>query len=216
MRRPSPTPVNLNLTLGKDAQIPMGPIGQEFASLNRLMMPREGQEPLIRHYLGALSKIRSRFNQMKTQGDAGPASRQFMVQTLEGSGELAEALKLVDEQLLNGLNESARNALRPILVRPLMQAYGVIVKPAEAELNRVWMAQVFEPYQRTLSSKYPFDRNARIEASPGEVAKVFGAEGAVSKFVEQSLGALVLKRGDSKANVMLQPGDVIIIPESMF
>ncbi|MEJ5896775.1 type VI secretion system membrane subunit TssM [Aquabacterium sp. G14] len=194
---PSPTPVNVNLTLGKDAQIPMGPIGQEFASLHRLMMPREGQEPLIRHYLEALSKIRSRFNQMKTQGDAGPASRKFMVETLEGSGELAEALKLVDEQLLNGLSEPARNALRPILVRPLMQAYGVIVKPAEAELNRVWMAQVFEPYQRTLANKYPFDRQARMEASPVEVAKVFGAEGAVSKFVEQSLGALVLKRGDS-------------------
>jgi len=78
-----------------------------------------------------------------------------------------------------------------------MQAYGVIVKPAEAELNRVWMAQVFEPYQRTLANKYPFDRQARMEASPVEVAKVFGAEGAVSKFVEQSLGALVLKRGDS-------------------
>ena len=194
---PSPTPVNLNLTLGKDAQIPMGPIGQEFASLNRLMMSREGQEPLIRHYLSALSKIRSRFNQMKTQGDAGPASRKLMLETLEGSGELAEALKLVDEQLLNGLSESSRNALRPILVRPLMQAYGVIVKPAEAELNRVWMAQVFEPYQRTLANKYPFDRKASMEASPVEVAKVFGAEGAVSKFVEQSLGALVLKRGDS-------------------
>jgi polysaccharide export outer membrane protein len=26
----------------------------------------------------------------------------------------------------------------------------------------------------------------------------------------------LLKRGDSKANVLLQPGDVIIIPESMF
>jgi type VI secretion system protein ImpL len=120
-----------------------------------------------------------------------------MMQTLEGSGELAEALKLVDEHLLNGLNEASRNALRPILVRPLMQAYAVIVKPAEAELNRVWMAQVFEPYQRTLASKYPFDRQARMEASPVEVAKIFGTEGAVSKFVEQSLGALVLKRGDS-------------------
>ena len=193
----SPTPVNLNISMGQDAQIPMGPIGQEFASLHRLMKPRDGQEPLIRHYLNSLSKIRSRFNQMKTQGDAGPASRQFMAQTLEGTGELAEALKMVDEQLLNGLTESARNALRPILVRPLMQAYAVIVKPAEAELNRVWMAQVFEHYQRTLSAKYPFDRQAKMEASPSEVAKVFGAEGAVSKFVEQSLGALVLKRGDS-------------------
>jgi polysaccharide export outer membrane protein len=26
----------------------------------------------------------------------------------------------------------------------------------------------------------------------------------------------LIKRGDSKANVLLQPGDVIIIPESMF
>ena len=26
----------------------------------------------------------------------------------------------------------------------------------------------------------------------------------------------LLKRGDSKANVLLRPGDVIIIPESMF
>jgi type VI protein secretion system component VasK len=60
---------------------------------------------------------------------------------------------------------------------PLMQAYAVIVKPAEAELNRVWMAQVFEPYQRTLASKYPFDRQARMEASPVEVAKIFGTEG---------------------------------------
>ena len=57
----------------------------------------------------------------------------------------AHTLKLVDEQLLNGLSESARASLRPILVRPLMQAYGVIVKPTEAELNRVWMAQVRRP-----------------------------------------------------------------------
>lgn len=194
---PTPTPVNLTLSMGQDAKIPMGPIGQEFASLHRLMMKRDGQEPLIQHYMASLSKIRTRFNQMKTQSDAGPASRKFMLETLEGGGELAEALKLVDEHLLNGLNESARNALRPILVRPLMQAYAVIVAPTEAELNRVWMAQVFEPYQRALAHKYPFDPRASIEAGPAEMAKVFGSEGAVSKFVEQSLGALVIKRGDS-------------------
>ena len=111
-------------------------------------------------------------------------------------GELAEALKMVDEQMLNGIGDTARATLRPLLVRPLMQAYAVIVKPTEAELNRVWMAQVFEPYQRTLASKYPFDRSSRMEAAPAEIAKVFGAEGVVAKFVEQSLGALVLKRGD--------------------
>jgi len=194
---PAPVSVNVDLgALGKEQAMPMGPIGKEFVAVGRLMMPREGGEPMLKAYLASLSKIRSRFNQMKTQGDPGPASRQLMLQTLEGGGELAEALKMVDEQMLNGIGDTARATLRPLLVRPLIQAYAVIVKPTEAELNRVWMAQVFEPYQRTLASKYPFDRGSRMEAAPAEIAKVFGVEGVVAKFVEQSLGALVLKRGD--------------------
>ncbi len=193
---PSPVTINAEINLDKEKNKPMGPIGKEFEAVGRLMVPREDGAPMIKPYLESLSRIRSRFNQMKTQGDPGPASRQLMLQTLEGGGELGEALKMVDEQMLNGMSDSARATLRPLLVRPLMQAFAVIVKPAEAELNRVWMAQVFEPYQRTLASKYPFDRSSRMEAAPGEIAKVFGAEGVIAKFVEQSLGALVLKRGD--------------------
>lgn len=193
---PSSVPVNVNVTMAT-ADIPLGPIGKEFIGLNRLMMPRDGGATLVRSYLDALSKIRTRFNQMKNQGDPGPASRQLMVQTLEGSSELAEALKLVDEQMLNGMSDSAKATLRPLLVRPLMQAFAVIVRPTESELNRVWMAQVFSPYQQTLSSKYPFDRASKVEASPVEVAKFFGSEGAVAKFVDQSLAALVVRRGDT-------------------
>jgi type VI secretion system protein ImpL len=195
---PAQISINAEIKLDKDGEgeKAMGPIGKAFAAVGRLMTPREGGEPMIKGYLEALSKIRSRFNQMKTQGDPGPASRQLMLQTLEGGGELAEALKMVDEQMLNGIGDSARATLRPLLVRPLMQAYAVIVRPTEAELNRVWMAQVFEPYQRTLASKYPFDRASRLEASPAEIAKVFGTDGVIAKFVEQSLGSLVLKRGD--------------------
>ncbi|RZI80838.1 MAG: type VI secretion system membrane subunit TssM [Rubrivivax sp.] len=193
---PSPVSVNVNVAM-PTADIPLGPVGKEFVGLNRLMMPRDGGATLVRSYLDALSKIRTRFNQMKNQGDPGPASRQLMVQTLEGNSELAEALRLVDEQMLNGMSDSAKATLRPLLVRPLMQAFAVIVRPTESELNRVWMAQVFEPYQQTLSGKYPFDRSSKVEASPAEVAKFFGADGSVAKFVEQSLAALVVRRGDT-------------------
>ncbi|MDI1259669.1 type VI secretion system membrane subunit TssM [Aquabacterium sp.] len=193
---PSSVPVNVNVAM-PTSDIPLGPIGKEFVGLNRLMMTRDGGATLVRTYLDALSKIRTRFNQMKNQGDPGPASRQLMVQTLEGTSELADALKLVDEQMLNGMSDSAKATLRPLLVRPLMQAFAVIVRPTESELNRVWMAQVFEPYQQTLSAKYPFDRASKVEASPVEVAKVFGSEGAVAKFVEQSLATLVVRRGDT-------------------
>lgn len=193
---PSRVEVKVDVTSG-EAAIPMGPIGKEFAGLTRLMVTRDNSPTLIRNYLQALSKIRTRFNQIKNQGDTGPASRQLMLQTLEGGSELSEALKLVEEQMLAGQTEAAKATLRPLLVRPLIQSFAVIVPPTEVEINRVWLAQVYEPFQRSLAGKYPFDKASRLEATGGEIAKMFGPEGSVSKFSEQALGALVVRRGDT-------------------
>lgn len=55
------------------------------------------------------------------------------------------------------------------------------------------------------------------EFAAGNKAKLirFDKQAGRQKEYDLRLGDL-LKRGESKANVMLQPGDVIIIPESMF
>jgi len=194
---PSQMNVNLNLSAGK-AEIPMGPVGREFAALSRIMMARDKDPTLLAGYLQALGKVRSKFNQAKTQGDPGPASRQMMAGTFEGANsELAEALKFVDEQMLLGMTDTARSTLRPMLVRPLIQSFTVIVVPTETELNRVWAAQVHEPFMRTLAGKYPFDAHSKLEAAPAEIAKIFGPSGAVAKFSDATLGALVVRRGDS-------------------
>ncbi len=193
---PGRVEVKLDMTTGQ-AAIPLGPIGKEFAGLTRLMVTRDNSPALIRRYLESLSKIRTRFNQIKNQGDNGPASRQLMLQTLEGNSELSEALKLVEEQMLNGQTEAAKATLRPLLVRPLIQSFAVIVPPAETEINRVWTAQVYDPFQRTLSGKYPFDKASRLEATAGEMAKMFGPEGSVARFSNEALGGLVVRRGDT-------------------
>jgi type VI secretion system protein ImpL len=193
---PSQANVNINVT-GDGRGIPMGPIGREFEALGRLMVNRDNSPTLMRTYLEMLSKVRTRYNQIKTQGDAGPAAHKLMQQTLEGNGsELADALRLVDEQMLVGMSDRARAALRPLLVRPLMQAWAVTIAPAEAEINRVWTAQVLEPFQRTLAAKYPFDASAKIEAAPAEIAAVFGTDGAIARFTDKTLGPLVVRRGD--------------------
>ncbi len=197
---PSRVDVNVNMSGGGKAEIPMGPIGREFAVLARLMMSRDNSPTQMAGYLDMLSKTRTKFNQIKTQGDPGPAARQMMSATLSSSGsELADALKYVDEQMLVGMTDSARATLRPLLVRPLMQAFAVIVGPAETEINRVWAAQVHEPFQRTLATKYPFDPASRVEAGSAEIAKVFGPEGAVSKFTTEVLTPLIVRRGDTLA-----------------
>lgn len=196
--RMSPPRVDVNVQVAAPAAaIPLGPIGREFAPLARVMMSRDSSPAPITEYLQALAKVRTRFHQIRQQGDAGPGARSLLAQTVEGSGsELADTLRYVDERMLVGMTDSARAALRPLLVRPLMQAVAALVPPTESEINRVWAAQVAEPFQRVLAAKFPFDPASHVEAGPAEMAKIFGPEGAVSRFASDALGPLVVRRGD--------------------
>ena len=199
---PVQVPLNLGTGTGNDSatrvDIKTGPIGREFAGVARLMISKDKGASLMRGYLDTLSKLRVRFNQIKNQGDIGPGTKQFMQQTLDGTGsELADALKYVDEQMLTGMTDKQKQTIRPLLVRPLIQIFAVIVKPTEAEINKVWVAQVLEPFQRTLAAKSPFTPESGVEATNAEIASVFGPEGTVAKFFNASIGPLVVQRGNA-------------------
>ncbi|MBS1211082.1 MAG: impL [Proteobacteria bacterium] len=199
--RQAPGQVNVNVNIaGTTNGMQMGLVGKEFAAIASLMMPRgDNKEVLLDAYLANLSRLRTRFNQMKTGGDPGPAARQLMQQTFDGSSELADTLRYVDESMLIGLSDSQRATIRPLLVRPLMESFSVIVKPAETELNKIWQAQVYEPFSRSLAGKYPFQANSSIEAGPAEIAQVFGPDGVISKFTSGTLATLVVQRGQTFA-----------------
>ncbi|TWI13572.1 type VI secretion system membrane subunit TssM [Aerolutibacter ruishenii] len=185
-------------TDGKPAAVAMGPIGREFQGLARLMHPRDGQPPLADAYFEALGKLRSRLNAIKGQGDPGPGARKLMQETLDGnSGEIGEAQRLVDEQMLNGLSDSQRQALRPLLIRPVVQAFAALVRPAEGELNRTWAAQVYQPFEQGIGRKYPYDAAASVEAAAADEAQIFGPDGAIARFSNEALGSLVIRRGNT-------------------
>ncbi len=196
--RQTPSAMNLSVELNSvKSDSPMGPIGKEFSGIAKLVAVKDKDASLMRAYMDQLSKLRSRFNQLKNQGDTGPGAKQLMQQTLDGNGsELADALKYVDEQMLIGMTDDQKQVLRPILVRPLIQAFAVIVGPTEIEMNKIWQAQVFEPFQKGLANKYPFSSESRMEASAAEIGQIFGSEGAIAKFMNTSMGPLVVRRGD--------------------
>ncbi|WP_118182791.1 type VI secretion system membrane subunit TssM [Paraburkholderia phosphatilytica] len=189
---------NANIDInGNPVQLPMGPVGAEFSGLARIVAVQDNNS-MLRGYMDALSKVRTRFNTIKNQGDPGPGARQLMQQTLDGNGsELADALRYVDEQMLTGLTDPQRKALRPLLVRPLTQSYAAVIQPASVEVNKVWNAQVYQPFQTSLASKYPFSGDAKVEAAAGEIAQVFGPDGSIAKFVGTTLGPLAVRRGDT-------------------
>lgn len=199
--RQTPSGVNVNLNVhASKPEIPMGPIGREFSGIANLIVAKNRNASLMTAYLDNLSRLRSRFNVLKNQGDTGPGAKKLMEQTLDGNGsELSDTLKYIDEQMLVGMTDTQKQTLRPILVRPLIQAFNVIIKPSESEINRIWQAQVYEPFQKSLASKYPFAQNSSLEATSAEIAQIFGSEGAISKFFNTSMGPLVVRRGDTLA-----------------
>lgn len=207
VQRWSPAPVEVKLdagpgNLGGDPAEPraLGPVGREFAALARLLAARDGGASLLDGYLQHLGRLRSRFNTIRTQGDAGPGARALMAATFDGGGsELSEALRFVEEQMLGAGAEGGATALKPLLLRPLMMSFAVLVPPAETELNRLWAAQVLQPFQQALAGKYPFDPASRVEAAAPEIARVFGPTGAVARFATEAMGPLAMRRGDDIA-----------------
>ncbi len=193
-----------------------GALGREFAPVAGLLAARDKDASLMRTYLDHLSRLRARLNGIRNQGDPGPGARQLMQQTLEGSGsELADALRHVDEQMMAGLSDAQKQAIRPLLVRPLMQVFAGLVAPAEAEINKTWQAQVYEPFNRNLAGKFPFAPAGSAEASQAEIGQVFGPEGAIARFVASSLGPLVVRRGDVLAPRTWADMGISIAPQTL-
>ncbi len=190
-----------------------GPVGIAFSGLARIVAKQDNAS-LLNGYMETLSKVRTRFNVLKNQGDPGPGARELIQQTLDGNGsELADSLKFVDEQMLTGLTDDQRKALRPLLVRPLMQAFAVAIEPASNEVNKVWNAQVYQTFQTSLANKYPFSGDAKVEAGASEIAQVFGPDGAISKFVGTTLGPLAVRRGDTLSPRTWGGMGIVLSPE---
>ncbi|MEC7121081.1 MAG: type VI secretion system membrane subunit TssM [Pseudomonadota bacterium] len=200
----SPSQAQVRVQIGDGSEIDpnakeYGDLGTEFLPINNIMMMREDNQnrSFMTVYMDNLAQVRSRFNQIKNAGDIGPGSHDFVKSTLDdGGSELTATLQLVDEQMLAGSSDNMRQALRPLLINPLTQSFTLLLKPAQAEINRTWQAQVYQPFQAGLAQKYPFAVGARLEATPAEIGQFFGANGRISAFVEQTLSPLVIRRGD--------------------
>ena len=200
-----------------------GRISRAFSGINDLMVPPDGKDKApFAGYLEALLKVRARFNGILNGNDVGNGAKSLMQSTFEGSNsELADALKVVDEQMLGTQPEATRNVIRPLLVRPLMQSFAVLVPAASEEINQLWTAQVFEPWNKTVADKYPFT-NSSVEASPAEIARFIGDGGLVPKFLQAGLGTLVVRRGDqlsprtwANMGIQLTPAFVTVMPNCL-
>ena len=190
--------INIDTSNLNTKQAKFGVVGSEFEAIYNVTRVREDnkKQALLDNYLAQLGAIRSRLNKIANAGDIGPSVIGLVRQTLQESGsEFNAAQQLVDEQMLAGTSDEMRALVRPLFIKPLAQTYKSLIDPAQQELNRLWLAQVYQPFSSTLSTKYPFAAGARIEATANEIGRIFGESGSISQFVTSQIDPLVIRRG---------------------
>ena len=173
----------------------LGEVGKQFSGVIRLVQPDASGAAPINAYLEYLNKLKLKLNLIATSDEQGAKALPLVQATLNGSGsELADTLQFVDNTLLAQVSVETRDMVRPMLVRPLIQAYAVLLSPVEKDLNVAWQREVFGQW-KTLSVKYPFSDSAN-EAPMADIAKLIKPkEGTIDKFTEKYLNGLVTQNG---------------------
>lgn len=177
-------------------QAQLGDVGRQFVLLSTLSAAGEGGRMPLSAYLDMLGKLKLKMAHVATSPEPGPAARQLMQATLSSGGsEFTEALALVDGVLLANVAEESREIIRPLLVRPLIQAYATLIPHVEQDINRSWQSEVITHW-RGLAGKYPFADSSN-EASMDDIAKFLKpGDGVLPRFIEKHLAGLVTKRNE--------------------
>lgn len=172
-----------------------GSLGQQFAVLATVAGSDKQPSPLMTGYLEQLGKLKGKLTALAANDDQPTAARQLMQATLNGSGsEFADTAQYVDTTMLGTADQASKDMLRPLLVRPLLQSYAVLLPPVEQDLNAAWQREVYGQW-RTLAGKYPFS-DSQNEAQLADISRfVKPNDGTLDKFIDKYLNGLVLKRG---------------------
>ncbi|TCB70466.1 type VI secretion system membrane subunit TssM [Acinetobacter sp. ANC 4216] len=175
-----------------------GTISKEFQIFYQLVRKRDDQQnqSLLDEYMQSLARVRSKFNDLKSAGEIGPAAIILVRQTINDQNSVFNySQKMIDEKMMVGLNERDQQVLQKLLMSPLTQSFEGILIPAQHEINKLWMIQANQPFMANLSQKYPFTASATLQATRQEISQILGENGSIARFVKDNLDPLVIRRG---------------------
>lgn len=187
-----------DLTVQRAMTQAQGQISQEFDMFYQLVRKRDDlqNKSMLDEYLTSLGQIRSKYQDLKNSGDMGPSAVTLVKSTISDQNSVFNSTqKIIDEKLMIGIGETDQQLMQKLLMTPLIQAFEILLAPAQEELNKLWAMQVYQPFTQNLSQKYPFTSSATIQATSAEIAQVLGETGSVSRYVKEHLDPLVIRRG---------------------
>jgi type VI secretion system protein ImpL len=174
------------------------PIAKDFKPLHRFLTTPdspEGAQSGLDQYLAELKRVQAIMVGMSSAEGTMADPVQMGQRIVQGeANELTKAMNTVDQLSVN-FDLKTRQSLTPLLTEPILLAMQSVIDQALQALDRQWVAEVFEPCQKTIAPFYPFQAS-NTEVAIGDVAGFFSPDqGKLWAFVNQQLRPFI-QEGD--------------------
>ncbi len=163
-------------------------VAERFRSIHEFVTPPEDQkeETLLAKYMrelgGAQYALQTVSESRETDGGAATG----------GMGELSRALKNT-EKILQEIDPEARRTIGPLLLQPFQVASAGLMGLAQADLNRRWRSEIYEPCTQSIANRYPFSKGGE-DATLVDIADFFHpSNGILWKFYEKEIKSYVIE-----------------------
>ena len=157
-------------------------VDREFNNLHQFVFGESSDEALGK-ISGCIEQYVYLAGVLESLRDDSEASKNYSANILkQGEGELPTAMKEIQSALYPSLL-----SIRKLFETPVINVWEAILRDSQVYLNAQWQLRVYDHYNKTLSSFYPFSSNG-MDAPLEDFEEFFNPEvGIIKTFMEDAL-----------------------------
>ncbi|MBI5199445.1 MAG: hypothetical protein HZA09_05455, partial [Nitrospirae bacterium] len=182
-----------------DEKPPKNLVEKDFEDLhNFVTSQQEDKRSPLQIYISEILKIRERLHNLINSDDPEKEARYFTqdIVSKDSGEELHEAWRLI-EGLLRDFDSEGREGIEPLLKQPIINTLIAVIDDSQRYLDRLWRAEVYEPYQKSLQLRYPFSQIGQ-DATLIDVSEFFHpSDGIFWRFYERELRPFLIPIGNT-------------------
>jgi type VI secretion system protein ImpL len=185
---------------------PLADVEDRFTALHAMFSVRgEGDQARrpMEQFLATQGAVTEALRQLQESGDPGLTSTQYAKQLLAevtpGETAISASIRFAERHAADTISGEAdcTNAVRLLLRRPAEAAWGAIVRESQLYLDAAWSTDVWEPFQSSLTGKYPFVPSGP-DAPFAEFSRIFAPGGVFWTFYDQELAPFLDRDGSAR------------------